>query len=160
MITFTYKEIADSILYAILYGVSYAVFYSALVLVRSIFYSLPDIVKKTVKFDKIFPLPDFSQVGKSTKTGKILSFISPLLFCLGFCVLSYISLDGIIRIYMLILSSASFYLAKIAFYEFFIRIFLLIFRLVLQSFTIIARCLILPIRQIKKYILRIKLRTK
>ncbi len=155
MITFTYKEIADSILYAILYGVSFAVFYSALVLVRSIFYSLPDIVKKTVKFDKIFPLPNFSHVGKSTKTGKILSFISPLLFCLGFCVLSYISLDGIIRIYMLILSSASFYLAKIAFYEFFIRIFLLIFRLVLQSFTIIARCLILPIRQIKRYILRI-----
>ena len=160
MIAFTYQEIADSILFAIGFGVGFSVLYSAVLLLRSIIFSLPDIFCSIFVFDKILPLPSFSEIGKGQKVGKILCFFSVVLFFVGFCLLSYIALDGIIRIYMLVLCSAAFYLSKITIFEFFIKVFLFIFRFVLRLFTLVIRIIVSPVKRLKSLIFRIKLRTK
>ncbi len=148
MIAFTQREVAESIIYAIAFGALYAAVYSAMLLLRTIASDIPDIFHKMLKFDKILPIPDFKTVANNKKTGKIFAFLSVFLFSIGFCILSYTSLDGDLRLYMLVLSSASFYLAKMTFNNFLNKAFLFVFRLILRVITIVLRCFVKPFKMI------------
>ena len=122
MIGFTLDEIIGSVFYAICYGFIFSLVEFLLTLSYKIFtkvaYQLTEKFKKGdntrkktesihKKADKLLPLKIF-------------------LFGIGFCLLSYIALDGEVRIYMLILSSASLFISKLAF----LRLLKLIERLV------------------------------
>ena len=145
MINFTREEILFSMLYAAVFGGGFAAFISCFNVISSAMATLPLIIKEIFVFEKIFSPPRFSEVDVKTKKGVIFTIFSILLFALGFSVLSYISLDGQIRIYMLILSSAVFYLSKITFLDIFARLILAVFKWILSLLSIVLRVLVYPL---------------
>ncbi len=145
MISFTTEEILASILYSLGYGALFFVLISALRLLLSIVSAIPTIVKKQIVFSKVLPLPDFKECIKPRGVGGVFLFLSIIAFSLGFVTISYISLDGMIRIYMLILSFAAFYLLNSAFFNFLSRIYICILNLGLRIMTLILRVVFYPI---------------
>ena len=156
MIAFTYGEIVSSILLAILYGCLYAVLFSLVCLIVNMVLSLPKIIRDTLSFDKILPPPSFKNLKTDNSCGGFLSFICVILFTIGFLLLSYLALDGVIRIYMLILSFASFYLSKITFTEFLSRLFMAAFRRILSLLSIVVRVVIWPLKRLFYMLFRLK----
>ena len=154
MIDFDLKITLTSILFAVIFGVLYAVLYSVVYLLKSTFGCIPSIIRDIVSFDKILPLPRFEYLSTEGRLGGFLTSLLIILFGLGFSILSYISLDGQIRIYMLFFSFASFYLSKKVFFNIFIRFFFLLLSCFLILFSIILRVIILPIKMIIHYFLR------
>lgn len=146
MINFTREEILLSMLYAAIFGAGFAAFISCFNVISSAMTTLPAIIREIFFFDKIFSPPRFSPDELKAKKGIIFTIFSILLFSFGFSVLSYISLDGQIRIYMVVLSFASFYLSKITFCDIFIRLFLVAFKWILSLLCILLRVLIYPFR--------------
>ena len=154
MIDFDLNITLTSILFAIIFGVLYAILYSVVYLLKSTFGCIPSIIREIVSLKKILPLPRFEYLSTEGRLGGFLTSLSIILFGLGFSILSYVSLDGQIRIYMLFFSFASFYLSKKAFLNIFIRFFFLLLRCFLKAFSFIFRAIILPIKMIIHYILR------
>ena len=105
MIYFTAYEIIRSVLSALLYGLLFAFFVCFVELclgvsrngVKSLFNSL--VLGKIIKRNNL--------LGEEKKTGAFLTFLFIILFSLGFILLSYLVLDGAIRFYTLIISTAA-----------------------------------------------------
>ncbi len=148
MMTFTSQEILLSVLYAIIYGCFFALLLSALLLIKGVIKGGRESLISVIRFDKIFPLPSFSQIQASENPGAFLSAASIILFAVGFSLLSYFSLDGEIRLYMLILSFASFYLSKFVILGIFKKIFTRLIRLIFIALSFVLRIFILPLRDI------------
>ena len=152
MIAFDLREVAFSILYALIYGVGFALFYSFMILLKTVWKHLSRVTCDLVKFYKITPLPTFDYILKRQSGGVFLIALSVLFFGLGFSLLSYVALDGQIRIYMLILCFASFYLSKLAFYEIFVKLLLHLLRVILRAFSMPMRIILFPINRLVKRI--------
>lgn len=156
MITSDIKEILFSVLYALIFGSGFAVFYSFIILLKTVVVSLPKAVVDCIKFEKITPLPSFDYIFYRQSGGAFIIVCSVLIYGLGFSLLSYITLDGQIRIYMLILSFASFYLSKFAFYEICIKLLLHLYRLILILVSFFFRLILLPFKKIASHHLKLK----
>ena len=115
MMTFTTEEMFSSVIFALAYGAIFAIFLSFIVILKQSISLMLDMLKTTLDFEKIFPLPSFGKMKINHKSNTFISVVSIFLFAVGFSLLSYLSLDGQIRLYMLVLSFASFYLSKTAF---------------------------------------------
>lgn len=148
MMTFSSAEILESMICALIYGASFAALLSLAMLIKGLVVKSGEIFKEIIGFEKIFPLPRFKEIVFAQGCGAVLSFFAVVSFAVGFSMLSYYSLDGELRLYMLILSFASFYLSKFVFSEVFVKIFLLFFRTFLTCFALLARVFILPIRSL------------
>ena len=157
MITFTYAEIALSVIYAMLFGCVFAGVLSIICLLCDLVLKIPKMMKDIIVFEKILPAPSFDFLKSRRKDGGFIAFFSVILFTLGFLLLSYYTLDGIIRIYMLILSFAAFYLAKMTFLNVFERLLLFILTWVLKPFAVSVRLIIYPL---KRFISWLKMRKK
>ena len=118
MIGFSFEEIYGSMLYAITWGAVFCAAFSLCGLILGIVGSFGRICRVIFVYEKIFAPPTKEELKIVPRYNALLSFVSVLIFTLGFAVVSYFSLDGVIRLYMLILSFASFYLSKIVFFDF------------------------------------------
>lgn len=152
MITFSIREIIFSALSAVIFGVVFSAFVCTLDMLIGVASSLPEFLIASVRFDKVFPPARLSVSARKRSVGPIYLFFCILIFALGFSLLSYISLDGEIRIYMLILSFASFYLSKISFCNFLTRAILWLFDGAISLVTLALRCLVLPIKLLIRFV--------
>ena len=123
MITFGVSEIFASMLYACIYGFLFSSIYSFITALFSSFKFLPK------KISNIFHKP---RLFSSLKTDRTIIENNPcgtsiacfvIIFALGYVFLSYFALDGLIRLYMLVIAFASFYLSKFVFFGIFTFVF-------------------------------------
>ncbi len=154
MISFSIHEILLSLGYAAGYGVAYSAIFSLCLLLRAIIFSSAEIVAEIFKFEKLFPLPSFKKHIKLSDRGAVFSFFSVIIFALGYVLISYFALDGVVRIYMLVLAFASFYLSKFALFDFLSRIFVWIFDKLLMLLCLCLRICFTPIRFIARLVKR------
>ena len=109
MISFSFGEIFLSVIYSIFWGITLAFLYESIRIISFLPETISLIFRKT-KFlndEKIY-------LSNQTIIQKILFFLS---FTLGTILLSYFALDGLIRLYVIAVSLATFFLAKkMAFY--------------------------------------------
>lgn len=112
MIFFSLNEIMISVLLAILYGACFAGFIDLFILFRNVIVSLPGLMRDVLEYDKLFNLP--SEILKKNRynINSISLFFCFLIYVIGFIFISYASLDGMIRIYMIVISSASLFVTK------------------------------------------------
>lgn len=150
MISFNIYEILLSIGYAAGYGVAYSAIFSLFLLLRAMIISLAEIMVTIFKFEKIFPLPCFKNLIKPCNRGAVFTFLSVVIFTLGFITISYFALDGVIRIYMLIFAFASFYLSKFALFDFLNKLFVWIFDKILVLLCLALRIALTPARRLLK----------
>ncbi len=144
MIYFTAGEIFRSMLYGAIYGALCAFLFVLLtvsrLVIRDVALCFRQIfVYKNIR-DKIRLEASCDNVCQSS-AGVIFEII---LFTLGFILLSYLALDGLIRGYMLAIVFASFYLSKMAFFDYFKMIILKVLRFLLVFFTSVLRILLFP----------------
>ncbi len=141
MMTFSGQEILLSIVFSLAFGGLFAILFSLILILKEMCLLSLDTLKRTVIFDKIFPLPRLRKIKKSPKCGVILTVFFIFIFMLGFSLLSYFSLDGELRLYMLVLAFASFYLSKFAFFEILGTIFVLLLNAFFAVFSFALRLL-------------------
>lgn len=147
MMSFSEREILLSVVYSMIYGVIFSSFYSFILVTSSMVKSIPIVLKKILVFDKLLPAPKTrSCITKSS--GKITAFLSVIAFALGFSLLSYIALDGQIRIYMLVLSSASLYISNFVFFGIFEAVISSVFDIVIFVISLSVRCLIMAVKKV------------
>ena len=115
MIVFSFTEILISLLYAVIFGLCFSIFYGVISVLYVSLKSMQKLIYQIVFFDKILPSPSIKKEIKQGEKGPFFAFLSVLAFFLGFMLTSYFALDGDIRLYMLLLSSASFYIFYSAF---------------------------------------------
>lgn len=144
MIYFTPSEIFASLLYGAIYGVICAFLFAFMRILRRLIVDLGLCVKQIFVYGKVRDMVVLSDENTWGKASGALTFFGIIAFTLGFIILSYIALDGMIRVYLLTMVFASFYLSKIAFSSFFERILLGFLRLVLTYETLILRFLFYP----------------
>ena len=142
MLSFTSEEIFASITHALLFGFIFAIIVSLLLMIKGVTEGLGQGIKEVIYFDRILPLPSFKYLKNQSKPGGVLSVFLIFTFAIGFSILSYVSLDGELRLYMLIVAFASFYLSKFAFFGFSSTIFVALFRLLFKLFSLVLRVII------------------
>ena len=109
MISFSFSEIFLSVIYSIFFGLALAFLYEFTRIISFLPETIFLILRKSEFIDvrKIY-------LSNQTITQKILFF---LCFTLGTILLSYFALDGLIRLYVIAVSLATFFLVKkMAFY--------------------------------------------
>ena len=145
MIIFSSREIAFSVLCALVYGCCFSVFSSLISVILGLFERIKKMPLDLIKYEKItsFDTPIRGNDSRKAKLGE--KIFNLFLFTVGFILLSYLCLDGILRVYMLFICSASFYLSKIAFSDFLSRALILLFDVLYRAFTIIFRVFFYPI---------------
>ena len=152
MISFSINEILVSIGYAAGYGVAYSAIFSLCLLIRALIFSLSNILSDIFRFEKIFPLPSFKKHIKLSERGAIFSFLSVIIFALGFILISYFALDGVVRVYMLFFAFAAFYLSKFVLFDFLNKIFVWFFDKLLMLLCLFLRISFAPIRSLFKFV--------
>lgn len=152
MIAFEKSELLLSVLMAVAYGAGFSVLLCAVDIILGSISAIPRLFREVIVFDSIMPPPRFKKDCFELRRGPIYIFLAFMLFAVGFCLLSYVSLDGEIRLYMLILSFASFYLSKIAFFDFLRRAFLRLYSLLLTVFAVVFRCLVFPLKMFVRFV--------
>lgn len=144
--TFSIAELLFSVALALLFGICFCAFIIILDILIGAFSLIPGFFSMIISFDKLLPTPRLINVQTNRQKGPLYIFLSVLIFALGFSLLSYVSLDGEIRIYMLALAFASFYLSKFAFCDFLTKIFLQLFSAGLSLVALLLGWMILPIK--------------
>ena len=152
--TFTREEIIFSVICSLAYGVLFSVLFCIVKISREIglvflhqFATAPDSNSKSDNTEQK-PSKFRGEIGAFT-----ILFLS-IAFTVGFCLMSYLSLDGEIRLYMLVLSFASFYLSKFAFFDFCERLILLFLDKIFWIISRLIRVVFLPIlKALKKIII-------
>lgn len=146
MMTFSFAEILRSVFYAIIYGCIFEFCVLVIKLIKGVIEVAGESFQSIIHFKKLMPLPSFSEIKTTDNLGPFLSAALILSFSLGFSLLSYIALDGEIRIYLLLISFASFYLSKFVFFVFLNKLLIRIFRFIFIIFSLAIRLIILPFK--------------
>ncbi len=147
MIGFGREEIIMSVLYALVFGAGLCMVRTMINTVFEIFPLLRQMIICAVKFDKILDFPKIN-LHHTSKNRPVWDFFAVILFSLSFMLLSYYSLDGQIRLYMIFCVFAAFYLSKIAFFGFLESLFSKILCLIFSLLSVLLRILILPFTSI------------
>ena len=148
MITFGLVEILRSVLMALCFGIGYAIVISFSSCILGAGKMIRSGFCRIVRFNEKISLSEFADLKILRNNGATFTFLSVLTFAVLFVLLSYISLDGEIRIYMLALFFASFYLSNFVFSKTFNKIALLFIRVILNVVAFAIRVIILPIKAI------------
>ena len=148
MITFTQREILFSVICAFFYGSIFASIKA--VIDSSILYSKKffDSLKRTFEYDKTFHSFKILRSTDNRSSGPILTFAYILIFFMGYLLLSYLVCDGIIRIYVLLICFASFYLLKNALFRVFEVLFLFVFNFLLGILCVFLRLVAFPFKKV------------
>lgn len=142
---FTLKEIFNSVIYSIIYGFIFSAFYNLEKTLISNAKDIAEIPRNAIYYDKVFSLLKQEKNYKFS-IGKIFIFVSILLFTIGYVVLSYFALDGLIRFYVLFFSLISFYLSNILVFSKLGKLLYYTISFVLSLVTISLRLILYPIK--------------
>jgi hypothetical protein len=146
MMGFTGEELLLSVLHALIYGAIFSAVYQMMRIAFDMILALPTACKDMLIYKNIFSVTDFNRYTSVDKRGWFFSFFSLIAYFLGFLLLSYYSLDGQVRIYMLLISSATFYAFNLSFCVVFRRIVLFLLGQILAIVTVALRIVLLPIK--------------
>lgn len=146
MIYFSFREILLSVGYAALYGVITALIFVSFLSLKGLLSDLRAYSREIISYERVFSSIKAKRSEGEVELSAAATFFAIIFFFLGFILLSYHALDGEIRIYMLIVVFASFYLSKIAFLSVFQKVIIRFFRFVLYVLIVILRLVIMPFR--------------
>lgn len=160
MISYTFTEIFNSLLSALVFGSVFSLFCSICRLARLYFGMLLSALYGSVVYDgKLFSRPDLNRFERRHRESRLISeisaFFSVVLFFWGIILISYLTLDGDVRIYLVIFAFLAFLISERLFSRFFIKILCFGFELILFSFTVILRIIILPFKIIFSFLSKI-----
>jgi len=118
MIPFEINQLLIGAVSALVYGVCFGMFLSILTIIHRQIFAIPICVKSIFKCRKDKPLEEVPSKRESKSTTEtlltqIIAFFKTVLFSFGFMLLSYYSLDGEIRLYMIALSLISLCASKV-----------------------------------------------
>ena len=145
MMGFTGEELLLSVLHALIYGAIFSVVCQMMSIVCDMILALPTVCKDMLIYKNIFSVTDFNRYTSVDKRGWFFSFFSLIAYFLGFLLLSYYSLDGSLRVYMLLIASASFYVFDLSFCVILRKTVLFLIGKILMIVTVAIRILLLPI---------------
>lgn len=148
MIVFSVNEIILSAFSALIYGGVFCAFYTVSGILLNLFGSFVELWRKIFIYDRIIERPKHIISDNIKEKGGIYIFSCFAIFIFGFLLLSYVMLDGIIRGYMIILASASFFLLKNAFCYGLTRIIYQIFDCILGFACILVRIITYPFKKV------------
>lgn len=155
MMGFSGREILLSALYAMIYGFTFSLAYEMVIIFSRTLKFLPNLIREIICAEKVLPSPSIKERIKSAKEGGTFAFFSVFLFFIGFLLLSYFSLDGQLRLYMMIIASAAFYIFNSAFCVVLRGLFTILFDTLVLAISTVIRILLLPI---KRFVLSLKIR--
>lgn len=139
MISFTIEEINASVVSAFIYGILFAAFTCAILEILNLIQSLPRIIGRILKFNRLFEYISLSGISVYTPGGLAI-FLFFFSFTLGFILMSYVMLDGLIRLYMIIFSIFGLLIGL----KIFKTIFCRVFNVVLSLFTTLSAFILRP----------------
>ena len=142
---FSYSEILFSVCSAIIYGFVFSFFCCIVDNILCFAKNLLTIPRMVASYEIIWRKPGYLNF-KTIKNGRVYIILRIFLFAIGFMLLSYLALDGQVRLYMLALSSASYLVSKIAFFGFFEGILFWIFDKLFLFFVIFLRFTSFPFK--------------
>ena len=148
MIYFSPVEILCSLLHAVVFGMGFSFIYQLFVVILRTVKSIPGLMNEILFAERIFPFPSVKGKIKEGEEGGMTAFLSVIFFFLGFLLLSYFSLDGRLRIYMLVVSSASLYVFNCTFSVILRAFFGNAFNLILALASTVIRCATLPFKRL------------
>ena len=151
MTTFTLKEILLSVEYAAIFGVSFAICECALFAVKSSFCGTVAFFSSIFRYNKLLFIEPLERRGK--KRSALWIFISIMCYSLSFILLSYYTLDGCIRGYMLLISLSCVYVFKKYVLPFVSRLISPPFIFFECTIIVVLRMLLLPLRIIFGWVL-------
>ena len=155
MMGFSAREVLLSVVYSVAYGAAYSLIYKTLEFLINLIFVFPEYLCTQLREEKIISLISIKGKIKGRKNGPIFTFFSTLTYFTGFLLLSYFSLDGDIRLYMLILSSASLYIFNLTFCDFWHKILTTLFDIVFALLFAALRLVILPIKSLAACLIQI-----
>ena len=145
MTAFSVQEVIFSALFSFVYGGIYAVFLSILTVILNLVHSLKTFKISIFSYDNIFKFKERIIAKNQNFESGILLFFEILLFSLGIILTSYVALDGVIRLYVLIIASASIFLFKITFSPLFLAFSSFVLEVFCRIFCIFMRFSLYPI---------------
>ena len=146
MIGFSEQELIISALYAVIYGILFSFAYRLFSILIHVIKEAPRLCSEVVFANKIFPAVKINSRLGNGKNGPISAFFSTVLYFIGFLLLSYFCLDGQLRVYMLVISSASLYVFNFAFFVILSRIAIILTDGILFLVSTAVRLVILPFK--------------
>ena len=144
MIYFSFFEIINSVIMAVAYGLFFPFIPSLLLLVEAFTSSCFDILRSIGQGKK----NRYKFKLKKEHPKKTFVVLNIVLFFLGFILLSYIALDGVIRIYLLIIVFASFYLSKIHIFCYFEKLLEAFVTFIIHVFSAFFEVISYPPRKV------------
>jgi len=165
MMPFTVQEILRSLIYAAVFGIGFFLFFTVAAIIVNQIRRLRFLPSLIIKYDKISEKTIKNNGRIENKSNSVSVSAAVVLFILGFLLLSYYALDGIIRIYLFLVSFISFAAAKQLFYKHIYSIINTIFDVAYHLFVLALRILCLPFLRIylyiySKYIIKILYKTR
>lgn len=127
MIPFNFIDVVTSLFSFFLYGLAF----SLLITIFNLCLSLPEIIFRILKNESFATI--YSDFIKTS--GSLSIFISIISFSFGFLLISYLSVDGLIRIYFLLMSIISVWISKKIFAKLFLRLFYIFIRVIRWPIT-------------------------
>ena len=148
MIYFTTDEIWQSLLISAFYGILFATASGLFVSLKCTVFDVCDCLKQITIYKKLTNKVVFKQNSLVYSKSAAEIFLYIVAFFLGYVLTCYVSLDGVLRVYVLVIALISYFVFKKIFIDKIILIFRLIFRVLLSIFTIIIRIIAHPLRRI------------
>lgn len=145
MIAYTRYEIIKSMLDASILGICMCIFSTIIELFEELVPIIKSVAIGLVKYDKLISTIKIEHRMQRSKSS-IRHFFSIIVFSIIFMLLSYYSLDGQIRLYMMIILFASFYVSKITFLSFFKKILVNFLDMFFSITCIFLRIVLLPLK--------------
>ena len=134
MSAFSINEIFFSVLCAFIYGVIYCVTFGIIAILRIVIKSFEAFKKSVISYEKIFQVNERIIENKDVEQSSFSIFLNILLFSFGIILTSYVALDGIIRLYMIAIASASIFLFKMSIFRFLRSFLIFIFDIIIEPF--------------------------
>ena len=115
MIVFDFETIATSSFSALLYGFVFAILYSLSVVFTNLFLVFFDTILTPQKARDLKKAECHLQKGKDSPI--FLRVVFVFLFGIGFTILSYATLNGIIRLYMVVIALCAFFVPELLIFK-------------------------------------------
>lgn len=150
---FSSQEIFESVISALVLGSIFAVICIFVGTVYDFLFSLFSSRRGIFRYAKIFEKPTIISVGEKEKVGalgQLITFFKVVTFGLLYILLSYYSLDGEMRIYLLLLFAASYFFLYITLHKLLRPRFLWLLQSVSIMLIYVIRVFLVPLRLIWK----------
>ena len=146
MMSFSAEEIFLSVILFLAYGAAFAVLFCLMILAKGLVSLIIERAREILGSERLFSLPKYKYIRIQHNMGVTLTVMCVFLFTVGFCLASYLALDGELRLYGFILAFAAFYLSKFAFYGIFEKAFTIAFDFMFIGLLLFLQIIITPFK--------------